>query len=143
MSALDRRKFVGLTVGAAVSAAGTACASMVTYRVAPEDGVVRLDPLEHPPLRGSGGFLRVQPEGSPGPIYVLALERGGFTAVSPICTHRGCTVDVAGDSLVCPCHGSTYDRQGNVLEGPAQRSLTSFPVLVDADGTIVIRIENR
>ena len=41
---------------------------------------------------------------------------------------RGCTVDVHGERLVCPCHGSTYNRSGEVLKGPAQRALQRYAV---------------
>jgi Rieske Fe-S protein len=141
MSTLDRRRFVELTVGAAVSCAGLGCASMVTHRVVPDAGTLRLPLADHPQLAESGGFLRVQPVGYADPVYVLTVGVGAFVAVSPICTHRGCTVDVAGEALVCPCHGSTYDRNGDVLEGPAERSLQRFPTRIDGDGVLWIRLE--
>jgi Rieske Fe-S protein len=59
-------------------------------------------------------------------------------ALSPVCTHQGCVVDVQGAALVCPCHGSTYDRRGQVVRGPAERPLTSYPVKEDPPGTLVI-----
>ena len=40
-----------------------------------------------------------------------------------VCTHLGCTVSVTPRALICPCHGSTFDRSGKVLEGPAGRPL--------------------
>ena len=62
----------------------------------------------------------------------VALMRGdsGFYAVSLVCTHLGCTVVVTEDALSCPCHGSRFDRQGKVLTGPADRSLTRMKVEV-------------
>ncbi len=141
MTAMDRRQFVELALGAALCSAGLGCASMVTHRVAPVDGNVRLQLLDHPDLHGAGGSLRVLPDGFEEPVYVLALEDGSYAAVSPICTHRGCTVDVRGPELVCPCHGSTYDRQGTVLEGPAERPLQRFPTRVAEGDVLVIRVE--
>jgi Rieske Fe-S protein len=69
---------------------------------------------------------------------VLALGDGAFSALSPICTHLGCTVDIQGARLVCPCHGSTYDREGKVLLGPAERALTRMPARLSADGILTI-----
>jgi glycine/D-amino acid oxidase-like deaminating enzyme/nitrite reductase/ring-hydroxylating ferredoxin subunit len=48
-------------------------------------------------------------------------EAGGVHAVSMRCTHLGCLVRFNGAerSWDCPCHGSRYDVDGNVLEGPA------------------------
>ena len=60
----------------------------------------------------------------------LALLRdgSGLYALSLVCTHLGCTVTVSSQELACPCHGSTFDRQGRVLKGPADRALRRFVV---------------
>ena len=52
-------------------------------------------------------------------------EQGALHAVSPRCTHMGCTVDwnEAERTWDCPCHGSRYDFDGHVIHGPAQRDL--------------------
>jgi Rieske Fe-S protein len=46
---------------------------------------------------------------------------GGLHAVSMRCTHLGCLVrfNAAETSWDCPCHGSRFDVDGGVLEGPA------------------------
>jgi glycine/D-amino acid oxidase-like deaminating enzyme/nitrite reductase/ring-hydroxylating ferredoxin subunit len=49
-------------------------------------------------------------------------DRGGrLHAVSPTCTHLGChvTFNDAEKSWDCPCHGSRFDVDGKVLQGPA------------------------
>jgi cytochrome b6-f complex iron-sulfur subunit len=60
----------------------------------------------------------------------VALMREGDAvyALSLVCTHLGCTVQVTPTELVCPCHGSTFDRQGRVLKGPADRQLERYLV---------------
>ncbi len=52
-------------------------------------------------------------------------EQGVLHAVSPLCTHMGCTVDwnEAERTWDCPCHGSRYDFDGHVIHGPAQKNL--------------------
>ena len=115
------------------------CASVAMTRVTPAGGVVRLSPAEHPSLRGSSGHARLVVDGAGTVIDVLALD-GGFIALSPICTHLGCTVAVQGPRLVCPCHGSTYGRDGAVLRGPAERALRTFPVTLDPDGTVMVTL---
>ena len=59
-------------------------------------------------------------------------DEGAVHAVSPVCTHLGCIVrfNVAERSWDCPCHGSRYDVDGAVLQGPATRALA--PRTVDA-----------
>jgi Rieske Fe-S protein len=48
-----------------------------------------------------------------------------FHAVSLRCTHLGCLLryNAAERSWDCPCHGSRFDVDGNVLEGPATQPL--------------------
>lgn len=50
---------------------------------------------------------------------------GGVHAVSMRCTHLGCLLrfNAAETSWDCPCHGSRFDVDGEVLEGPAVRPL--------------------
>jgi len=123
---VDRREFVAscALLGAAFLAG---CAAMVTHPVPVAAGRIRIPLSQFPELTRADGAVKLQPDGMEDPIYVLATG-AAFVAVSPICTHRGCTVDVHGERLVCPCHGSTYDREGKVLKGPAQRPLARYPV---------------
>ena len=140
---MDRRCFVELATGALIAGGLAGCASLVTVPVRPRDGRIRLRLSEHPRLAEPGGALRVQPIGRENPLLVLALAGGGYAALSPVCTHQGCIVEVAGPTLACPCHGSEYDREGEVLAGPAERALTRFPVRVSDEGEIVIELEER
>jgi cytochrome b6-f complex iron-sulfur subunit len=112
---------------------------MATRPVSSSGGLVRLPLSEYPDLAKPGGSAKVLPDGFQDPVYVLALEDGRFAALSPICTHRGCTVEIEGARLVCPCHGSTYDREGTVLRGPAEEALQRFPVERTGDA-ILIRV---
>jgi cytochrome b6-f complex iron-sulfur subunit len=58
----------------------------------------------------------------------LLQEEGRIYALSLVCTHLGCTVNVTPGHLVCPCHGSVFDRHGVVLQGPADRPLRTLQV---------------
>jgi Rieske Fe-S protein len=139
-AAVDRRQFVALTAGALSAAAVAACATVAAVPMPVEGGQVRVPIRNHPGLDGPGGFLKVLPQGSQMPIYVLADGSGGWAALSPVCTHLGCVVEVEGAALVCPCHGSTYDRAGQVLEGPAERALTRYRVREEPEGTLLIEL---
>jgi Rieske Fe-S protein len=42
-----------------------------------------------------------------------------FIALSTICTHQGCDAAVnAINQVECPCHGSRFDSNGDVINGP-------------------------
>lgn len=52
-------------------------------------------------------------------------DNGRLHTVSARCTHLGCLVawNTAERTWDCPCHGSRFDPEGNVLQGPAVRPL--------------------
>ncbi|HUQ83327.1 MAG TPA: Rieske (2Fe-2S) protein [Gemmatimonadaceae bacterium] len=141
---IDRREFVERSIGAVLGASLLgACASLVTRTIAPVDGALHLALVQYPELAADGGALKVIPKGATDPIYILALGNRRFAALSPICTHLGCTVEIEQSRLVCPCHGSTYDREGKVLRGPAEEALASYRTAVTADGVVVIELKAR
>jgi Rieske Fe-S protein len=133
---MHRREFVARCAAGCVGLALAGCVSLVTHPVPVTAGRVRLSLAAYPELAKLDGAIRIQPDGMADPVYVLATA-AGYRALSPICTHRGCTVDVSGERLVCPCHGSTYDREGRVLKGPAQRALATYPVTQAGDELLI------
>jgi len=144
---IGRRAFVersaGTLLGPPIATLLAACASLVTRTVTPVNGTLRLALAHYPELAETGGSLKVVPAGATEPIYVLALGDGGFAALSPICTHLGCTVEIQAARLVCPCHGSTYERDGRVVQGPAQRALARYRAELGPDGVLVIHLGTR
>ena len=60
-------------------------------------------------------------------IAAYRREDGSVSAVSARCTHLGCIVgfNAAERTWDCPCHGSRFDTDGRVIEGPATRRLRS------------------
>lgn len=58
-------------------------------------------------------------------IAVYRDEQGQLVERSAICTHLGCIVawNAATGTWDCPCHGSQFSPQGEVLNGPAVSDL--------------------
>ncbi|WP_439379705.1 TQO small subunit DoxD [Amycolatopsis lexingtonensis] len=74
------------------------------------------------------------PDGSA--AYLVRPSTDTFLAFLAACTHQGCPVTPAGSGFGCPCHGSTFDGNGQVTGGPATKPLTDVPVRV-VDGQVV------
>ena len=71
----------------------------------------------------------------------VANVDGTFYALSDICTHRRCSLskgELDGTALECICHGSRFDvSTGDVLRGPAKRSVQVYAVRVQGDALVV------
>jgi cytochrome b6-f complex iron-sulfur subunit len=90
------------------------------------------------------GSYEEYPKGSVTPVesgrfYLVRLEDGGYLAVYRRCTHLGCAVpyDPAVGQFVCPCHGSAFTTEGDVLNPPASRPLDLFQLSINDEGEIV------
>jgi len=66
-------------------------------------------------------------------------ETNSFIALSNKCTHRGCKVSFKPEQnrFECPCHGSMYDLNGEVIKGPAKKALTKYTVSLN-NNTLII-----
>jgi nitrite reductase/ring-hydroxylating ferredoxin subunit len=78
----------------------------------------------------SVGYVVVRNDSLQYPVCVYKLSDASYSAVLLRCTHQGAELQVAGDRLTCPAHGSEFDNKGIVKEGPASENLRSFPVSV-------------
>jgi len=67
------------------------------------------------------------------PICVYRFNENDFHALWTKCTHQGNELQVFGEKLECPAHGSEFDTRGLVQEGPADKPLRSFPVRIDGE----------
>jgi Rieske Fe-S protein len=71
-----------------------------------------------------------------GLLGYLINDAGHLHAVSGICTHMGCRLKPAAPAqgpagLSCLCHGSTFRRNGDVIEGLAPIALPKIAVRVE------------
>ena len=71
---------------------------------------------------------------------VCLYKKGNdYNAVSMECTHQSCELNPNETSLVCPCHGSEFSKEGKVLNPPADKDLKQFKVITDNE-TIYIEL---
>lgn len=75
---------------------------------------------------GQGGLLDV--DGAT--VGAYRDHEGKLHTVKPICTHLGCPLswNTADTSWDCSCHGSRFDPDGAVIEGPAVKPLATEAV---------------
>ena len=138
-----RRAFVA-TTGATVASTLTGCGGggSPTAPVAPPtpptiSGEIRV------PLMGVGETVPAFANlvgGLQTPIAVTRVSQNEVIAVSRVCTHEGCTIELprsAGATFDCPCHGSRFRINGQVVNGPASRPLFQFPARIDGAQVVI------
>lgn len=61
-------------------------------------------------------------------LAVYKDNQGKLQAYSAVCTHMGCIVGWNNSEKTwdCPCHGSRFNQNGSVRNGPAARSLPEY-----------------
>lgn len=120
-------------------------------------------------LKGFGGPITVPPDRVPaegadpvliieGRFWLLNIKAGpttspgsdspgGLLALYRKCPHLGCAVPYRPEFSFedtrgwfrCPCHGSTYSRDGGVrVFGPAPRPMDVFPITVNSDKSLTV-----
>lgn len=129
----SRRDFLKLATAAVLSASGLlGLGGLIRFLVA------RTEPL--PPSDFNLGLPDKYPPGSrtvlPDPPALLIHNQDGFSALSLVCTHLGCTVESKPEGFTCPCHRSRFDTLGKVTRGPAQKNLHSLRTGITDDGNL-------
>lgn len=81
--------------------------------------------------RGHGAIVET-PQGKAG---VYKTEEGNLCQVDIVCPHMGCELSWNPDerSWDCPCHGSRFDYEGNLIDGPAQEGISQGDTFTAAD----------
>jgi cytochrome b6-f complex iron-sulfur subunit len=76
-------------------------------------------------------------------VYV-GRDNGGLYAIDAVCPHLGCLVQQADEEgFVCPCHDSSFSKDGQALTGPATEPLRFLLLSIDPqnDGLVVDRTQ--
>ncbi len=100
------------------------------------------EPNPAPPTEFDLGPVSKYPPGSrtvlSDPPAVLVHDEKEFSALSLVCTHLGCSVEKDANGFTCPCHGSRFDADGKVLQGPAATRLHSLRVEITKEDRLIL-----
>jgi Rieske Fe-S protein len=81
---------------------------------------------DYPSLQQVGG-VNIVSNTVTGDVFIRRKTIVEFIVVSAGCTHAGCLVeDNPGQGIICNCHGSKFNENGQVTEGPAMFDLQRF-----------------
>jgi Rieske Fe-S protein len=140
---MDRRKFVKQSCtlcllagsGALVGSLESCGTALPAYKTTMANNKVAV-PVA---LFANSNFQIVQPKGM---YYNIALKKeqdGNYTALLLRCTHADNQLTPAGNGFKCTLHGSAFDNEGHVTNGPAERPLKKFLTQIES-GQIIIHI---
>ena len=98
---------------------------------------------DDPYLVADGKFfvVKVAPDATvqPAPDEDGNVNADNLMAIYQVCVHLGCLVPYIPSEkrFICPCHGSTYERDSQYVRGPAPRNLDQFILKIVNDRIIV------
>ncbi len=137
---MDRRNFVKqsctvcLAVGAGmVVGSVSSCATLPVYKTTIANNKISV-PVS---LFAQSDFQIIQPKDF---FYNIGLRKesdGTYIALLLRCTHADNQLIATGKGFKCNLHGSAFDPQGQVTQGPAERSLKRYQTEVMANQIII------
>ncbi len=78
-------------------------------------------------IRTDGGF----------PICLFKMNEDRYIASLMQCTHQSCETQLEGNLFVCPCHGSEFALDGELLKGPADSDLKTYKTETDDENIYI------
>jgi nitrite reductase/ring-hydroxylating ferredoxin subunit len=137
---MDRRNFVKqsctvcLAVGAGmVIGSLSSCATLPVYKTAANNNKVSV-PVS---LFAQSDFQIIQPKDFYYNIGLRKEKDGTYTALLLRCTHADNQLVSTGNGFKCNLHGSAFDQEGQVTQGPAERSLKKYQTELISEQIII------
>ena len=135
---ITRRYFLEIIGGGAVLTAAAGSIILTGQYLSP-------NVLREPALRFKAGMVENYPPDSitldkEQKVFIIRAKEGYFYAMSAVCTHLGCIANWKSEDgiVACPCHGSKFNKEGRVIDGPAPRPLPRFAVTLDEQGQLIV-----
>lgn len=78
-------------------------------------------------------------ENAPVGVHVVRTSEADVAAFDPHCTHLGCPLawSTGSKSFACPCHGGSFNRDGEVIAGPPPRPMIRYETRIQ-DGEVFV-----
>src|ERR1700760_4614214 len=138
---MDRRKFVkqscsvclAIGSGMLVASLESCGAALPVYKTEAANNKVAVPEN----LFASTDFQLIQPKSL---YYNIGLKKekdGSYTALLLRCTHADNQLTPTGNGFKCTLHGSAFDNEGHVTQGPAERALKKYPTQVESNQIII------
>lgn len=137
---MDRRNFVKqscticLAAGAGMMIGSlSSCATLPVYKTTMADNKV-IVPVS---LFAQSDFQVIQPKDL---FYNIGLQKekdGSYTALLLRCTHADNQLMPTGNGFKCNLHGSAFNKEGQVTQGPAEHSLKKYQTEVISNQIII------
>ncbi len=125
---------MAIGAGMAISSLSS-CAALPAYTATIDSNSVTV-PVS---LFAQSDFRVIQPKNF---SYNIALHKekdGTYTALLLRCTHADNQLISTGNSFKCELHGSAFDKDGRVTQGPAEWPLKKYPIEIKS-GEIIIHL---
>ena len=123
---IKRRSFLWRLGLGALGLASAALATSLTAALWPRNSRRRWIDVGRPRDFVPGSWRKAE-----GQHFYLVMTAQGLAAISSTCPHLGCQLRHSGDGFVCPCHGGRFAATGQVAQGPPDRDLPWFRILVE------------
>jgi cytochrome b6-f complex iron-sulfur subunit len=134
---LNRRKFFTRLGAGSLAVAGAGASAFAVQYLSPNvlyeaSPVVNVGRPEHYPLDS----VSLDPRFG---IFIVRSTKG-FYALSAVCSHLGCLTVWKQESgtIACPCHGSTFQRDGSIIAGPAPKPLLWLKMWMTDEGELMV-----
>jgi cytochrome b6-f complex iron-sulfur subunit len=133
---LSRRDFLSLSTKVLLGLSGlVGLAELARYLSFEPDPVppdtYNLGPADQYPLGSTTVIDRAR--------AVLIHSTDGFSALSLVCPHLGCTLKPEQGGYACPCHGSRFETNGHLKNGPANKPMEELRIEEMPDGRLVLQ----
>lgn len=133
---MERREFIKNSVAFCAGFSALSLIGCITYQSVSgefENGKLKIKNTDF--LQGN--WVVVKSERTNAPIFLSKNEKGVYSAVLMLCTHKQCEVKPAGTVLACPCHGAEFAFTGKVLKEPADKDLTIYETSSDENNVYI------